>query len=81
MGRTGWTLFGLLAAVSWSAAGQTAPGFGTFSPDRGFMPYGSYALGETEAIDEHGGGLTLRFPMAALPPGRGGFRQIGRAHV
>ena len=57
------------------ARGQTLPGFGSFSPDRGFMPYGSYSLSDTEAINEEGGGLTLKFPLATLPPGRGGFRQ------
>lgn len=62
----------MAVSVSW---GQTLPGFGSFSPDRGFMPYGSYALSDTESINEEGGGLTLTFPLATLPPGRGGFRQ------
>ncbi|MBI2685207.1 MAG: RHS repeat protein [Acidobacteria bacterium] len=68
----------LASILAFSFAGaallaQTLPGFGTFSPDRGFMAYGSYSVSDTENINEANGGLTLRYPLASLPPGRGGF--------
>ncbi len=65
-------IFGCL--VAGLLPGQT-PTFATVRPDRGFMAYGSYLLSETETINEGTGGLTLRFPLASLPSGRGGFRQ------
>ncbi|HEY0324117.1 MAG TPA: RHS repeat-associated core domain-containing protein [Pyrinomonadaceae bacterium] len=43
------------------------------TPDRGFMPSGSYALGDIETVNTTNGNLMLNLPVAALPPGRGGL--------
>lgn len=65
-------LFFLLALHS--AIGQTTPTFGSFKPERGFLPTGSYALSDIESVDESSGSLTLHIPTASLPSGRGGFK-------
>lgn len=41
------------------------------SPERGFRPAGSYALGYIETISTTSGNMMLRVPLAGLPPGRG----------
>src|SRR5712692_5447914 len=62
-------LFGLGAL----ALGQAPTGIGLFKPDRGFMPYGTYALTDMEAINDYSGGVILKVPLASLPQGRGGM--------
>jgi hypothetical protein len=41
-------------------------------PPRGFYPGGSYSLSDIETIDNVTGNMILHFPIAKLPPGRGG---------
>ena len=56
----------LLCGIDGNA--QTSP-----SPDRGFKPAGSYAVGDIETINTTNGNLMLHLPLAALPPGRAGL--------
>ncbi len=39
---------------------------------RGFYPGGSYSLSDIETVDNVSGNMMLHFPIAKLPPGRGG---------
>ena len=45
----------------------------TTSPERGFQPSSSYAIGDIETINTTNGNLMLRVPLGALPAGRGGL--------
>lgn len=42
-------------------------------PQRGFHPGGSFALSDIEKINTVNGNMILNFPLATLPPGRGGL--------
>ncbi|MGA2435701.1 MAG: hypothetical protein ABSG25_10490, partial [Bryobacteraceae bacterium] len=39
---------------------------------RGFYPGGSFSLSDIESVDNVSGNMMLHFPIAKLPPGRGG---------
>jgi RHS repeat-associated protein len=41
-------------------------------PERGFLPSGSYTIGDIESINATNGNLLLMIPVAKLPPGRAG---------
>src|SRR5688572_18411445 len=43
------------------------------APERGFRPFGSYALSDIETISTTSGNMILKVPLASLPPGRGGL--------
>lgn len=45
----------------------------TISPERGFHPSASYAIGDIETISTTSGNLMLHVPLGALPAGRGGL--------
>lgn len=45
----------------------------TTSPERGFQPSSSYAIGDIETINTTNGNLMLHVPLGALPAGRGGL--------
>src|SRR5438128_657238 len=50
-------------------------------PDRGFYPTGVYSASDIESINNVNGSLTLRIPLASLPPGRAGFKaDLGLAY-
>ncbi len=53
--------------------GQQPTGIGSFKPDRGFLPFGSYADSGIENINETTGAVNLSIPIAQLPPGRAGM--------
>src|SRR5436853_480521 len=42
------------------------------TPERGFVPAGSYALSDIESISTTGGNLSYSIPLAKLPAGRAG---------
>ncbi len=58
----------LTLLLSWSALAQN-----TTTPDRGFQPSSSYAIGDIEIINTTNGNLMLHVPLGALPAGRGGL--------
>ena len=47
--------------------------FETMAPQRGIVPFGTYAVDKIEHINTTTGSLGLSLPIATLPPGRGGF--------
>jgi RHS repeat-associated protein len=58
------TFFAVLASA------QTAPL--ETKPQRGFLPSAVYSLSELDSINTVNGNLSLRIPLASLPPGRAG---------
>src|SRR5947209_16046189 len=55
----------LLAATGQAQEGST--------PNRGFNPGGSYALGDFETVNTTNGNLMIHLSLAKLPPGRAGL--------
>lgn len=63
--RAAFVIFCFALAVHAQADGPN-------SPDRGFHPSASYALGNIETINTTNGNVMLNIPLASLPAGRGG---------
>ena len=61
---------GLALAAATCLSGQA---IGTFSPERGFLPYGAYSGSGFGSVNEYSGNLNLSIPLASLPAGRGGM--------
>jgi RHS repeat-associated protein len=76
-----WVPTALRIGLAIALVGLTLPIFGQTptSPlamaSRGVVPNGSYTLSQIEAVDGVSGNLSLGIPLAALPPGRGGFTE------
>lgn len=66
-----WTAT-VLATLGFGAAQTAGPGVNVFRPDRGFRPTGSYAISETETVNETNGNVSIRIPLAQTPPARNG---------
>ncbi len=62
----------LMAAVGCLAQDESA--LQTMAPQRGIVPYGTYAIDKLENINVASGSLGYRIPIASLPKGRGGLQ-------
>jgi hypothetical protein len=63
----------IIAATISCGSAMRVLGQDSATNERGFQPGNSYALSNIESINTVNGNVGLRFPLASLPVGRGGF--------